>query len=447
VADTNNTIPLTLSGIPTAIYVASAGTNKIYVVAQDADGNFIVGAGAPTFTAAKTAGTAVAAITQPTASAPNLVTFALASPAPTPGTETIGVTASFPSGTNACAQTGAVCTLASAVTANYTSGTAFLANYNNSNLLGYSLPLTGASQSPAYNVGGINYYPYGGIGADANGDVFVAAYDTPGTLVEVSPPYSAVTASNTVPGEQTYGSIAAAPNGDVFVPSYGGTLQMYAPPYIGTPTSITTDLSSPYGAASDANSVIYVANSGNTTVSAYSSPYTGTPVVVSTSSAPYAVFVSGSKLFVGETSYVDVFTLPLTNGELPAAKLTVSNVEYGLATDASGNLWAGCYDGCADSTEGELYEFTTPFSTAETPAVKLPMPASGFSSYDITGVGVDKAGNVYVENGYGGADEGGLLEYTPPITSSSTPAVGVETGAMYYPWGMVLTGPQFTVTL
>ena len=56
-ASQSTLVPLTLSGIPTAIKVYSAGTDSVDVVAQDADGNLIV--------------------VQPTASHPNLISSAL----------------------------------------------------------------------------------------------------------------------------------------------------------------------------------------------------------------------------------------------------------------------------------------------------------------------------------------------------------------------------------
>ncbi len=106
-----------LSGIPTAINVSSAGTNTVNVLAQEADGNFIVGASAPTFTASASSGPAVATIVQPTASNPNRVSFVQASHS-VPGRENFSITASYPAGeSNACTQTGAVCTLPSAIAA------------------------------------------------------------------------------------------------------------------------------------------------------------------------------------------------------------------------------------------------------------------------------------------------------------------------------------------
>lgn len=452
-AGQNNIVPLGLSGIPTSILAfAGTATNSVYVVAQDADGNFIVGPGAPTFTATGS-GATVATITQPTATAPNTIAFAVASPAPAPGTETVNVTASYPSGeTSACSQAGAVCTLATPITVTYTGGTAFLANYENDNVIGFALPPTSNTQAASVTIPGVNDEPYWGIAVNSStGEVFSWGYSSPYTLVASSPPYTS-SVSNTSTGlVEPYGySIASvAPNGDLFIPEYpttNGAVGVLAPPYTGAVTAITNGIDDPYGVATDSSNNLYVANGGASTVTVYAPPYTGTPTTVATSAAPYGIYISGSNLFVGEHGKIDVFALPVNGSSTPSATFTFAGYFYTLATDPSGNLWAGCYETCAGSTEGEVNKFNKPFTTGESPSVSLTMPASGFTSYYVTGIAFDASGNLYVENGYGGSEEGGLLEYSGTITSSSTPAHGIETSNLYYPYGLVIAPPSFTVT-
>lgn len=450
-AGQNNVIPLTLSGIPTNIIASSAGQNAVYVLAQDVDGNFIVGAGAPTFTATGS-GATVATITQPTATAPNKIGFAVASPAPAPGTETVNVTASYPSGeTNACAQPGAVCTLAPPITVAYTDGTAFTANYEDNNVLGFTLPLTSNTQSPSVTISGVTYYPYWGIALGSSGEVFSWGYDPTDVIVSATPPYTSPV-SNTGSGiVEGYGYGAVAPNGDLFIPEYPtttGAVGILAPPYTGAVTAITTGIDYPYATATDSSSNLYVANEASSSVTVYAPPYTGAPITLSTSAAPYSVNVTSSNLFVGESGKIDVFTLPVSGSSTPAATFTIKGSYYSLATDPSGNLWAGCYQYCgaAGTTEGGVYEFTKPFTTGESASVSLPMPTAPFTSYYTVGVAFDASGNLYVDNGYGGAEDGGLLEYTGTITSSSKPTYGIETSNLYYPWGLVIAPPTFTVT-
>ena len=447
-ANQNNIVPLGLSGIPANIVALAGNTaNTVYVVAEDADGNFIVGSGAPTFTATKASGNAVAAITQPSSTAPNTIALAPASPA-VYGTETIGVTASYPTGqTNGCASSGAVCALAAPISVTNNDGTAFIANYEDDNTIGFSLPLTSNTQSPSFTFGALGY-PYGGVAVSGTGTLFTWGYSS-GSLLVSSPPYtnSTVTANATIGLSDSYWQGAVAPNGDVFIPEYPGAVAIEAPPYTGAATQLSTGVSDIYGAAADSNSNLYVANEGSDSVTVYAPPYTSVSATLATTSSPYGVVVSGSKLYVTEDDYVDIFTLPATSSSVPAATLSIAGYSYGAAAvDSKGNLWVACYESCLDATEGEIYEFATPFSTGEAPTVKFTMPAPGFTSYNPAGIGFDSTGNLYVQNYSGGAVGGGLLEYSGTISSSSTPAYGVETSAFYDPFGMAIAAGSFAVT-
>ncbi len=447
VANQNNVVSLTLSGIPTSIVVLSAGSDAVDVLAKDADGNFIVGAGAPTFTASQGSGPAVAAITQPSTSAPNRIAFAAASPV-VDGTESINITASYPTGeSNACTQSGAVCSLPSAVTVTQRGGTAMLANYSDGNVLGYSLPLTSSTQAPAETI------PLGNaflLTEDASGNVFAASYSNPATVIEIPPPYTNAVVTNSLGGNNPY-QIAVAPNGDLALANTSGSPgSLYPSPFSATaaPTAISASgLSTPYGVAFDASNNLYLGNQGSADVVMFAPPYSGTPVTVKTTALPYSLTISGNTLVVGESTAIDVFSLPLTGASTPAATLTngVSYV-YGTALDASGNLWVA-NDGGGAKSEGSIEEFTKPFTTGEAPAVSISMPVGGGStSYDPWGIGFDTSGNLYVTNVYGGGYDGGLLEFSPPITSSSTPAVAIEGTNLYDAYDLVITPPNFSVT-
>lgn len=435
-ANQTTTVPLTLNAIPADIIALAGKTStSVDVLAQDADGNFIVGPGAPSFTAAKASGSTIASITQPTASAPNTIAFAVASPEAY-GTETISVTASYPSGqTNGCVSESA-CTLATPITVS-NNEYAVIDNYDEDTVLGYALPLTGSSQTPAftYTVGG---YSYGGIGVNpANGDVFVMGYESPYDFAYIAPPYTSATINGQSGFDYVYGSLGVAPNGDVFAANYSDDeIGIFTPPYTGPATQISNAaISDPYATAADSNNVVYFGNDGTDTVAALASPYTGTAVTATTSSAPYSLTVSGSTLVVGGATTVDVFSLPLTQGEAPTATFTGMSDVYATAFDAGGNIWVACYS-CA--SDGEVFEYKKPFSNGESPSVTLTMPSD---VYYPVGIGFDTSGNLYVE----AYEDGNLLEYTGTITSSSTPSVNLSS-PIYYPMGMVMTPPVLTVT-
>jgi 6-phosphogluconolactonase len=445
-AGASNLVPLSLSGVPTKILVVPASATSVYAEAQDADGNFIVGSGAPTYTAAKTAGASVASITQPTASAPNTIAFAVPSPAPSPGTETIAITASFPAGqTNGCAQTGASCTASTSVTASYGS-TAFVTNDSDNNVLGFLLPLASASQQPTYTIS-TSQTPYV-IASDALGNLFVPGYGSTSIFQEFSPPYSGAAVTNSTGGGNDPYGVAVAPNGDVAVANHfsginANSVTLYVPPYTASPTKIGTLAAS--AVAFDSSNNLYVANS-NSTLSEYAPPYTGTPLTVNTSSTGYDAIVSGNKLFIAEGRDIDVFSLPITSTSTPSATLTTSGLATeGIAIDPSGNLWAASYNGGANS-DGFVAEFPTPFSTGESASVTLSAPFGSGTSYYTYDLAFDPAGNLYILNGEGGSNEGGLIEFTPPITSSSTPSVVNEGGEFYYLSYLTITPPVLSVT-
>jgi YD repeat-containing protein len=122
VAGANNLVPISLSGVPasftvtaqnnvttgsyaTGFTIAGMQAQTFIVNALDADGNIIVGVGAPTFAIAESSGSGWA-ITNPTTTAPNTLSI---TPANTQNNSaTLQITASFSDTT--CSLAGAVCT-------------------------------------------------------------------------------------------------------------------------------------------------------------------------------------------------------------------------------------------------------------------------------------------------------------------------------------------------
>ena len=284
---------------------------------------------------------------------------------------------------------------------------------------------------------------------DASGNLWAAGYPS-GPLVEYTPPYTGSAAVSNANGLSTPYGIATAPNGDVFVANAGspGSVSLYAPPYTSAPVSITNGVSEPYAVAVDANNNLYVGNYGNSLVLEFSPPYTGAPVSVALSSAPTALLVAGSKLFVGENADVDVFTLPVNGASTPAVTISSGIADaYGLALDSSNDLFVSNENGGGSST-GTVEEFKAPLSGGESPSATISFPlGSGYTSYAPYGIAFDAAGNLYVSNAEGGSNEGGLLEFSPPFSNTSTPAAGIESSNLNYPYYIEITSPQtLTVT-
>lgn len=412
-----NQVPLTLSGIPAEIDATVATSTSFTVVAKDAVGNAIVGPGAPSFTASKTSGSTVVSIVQPTKLSPNTVTVALASPRPVDGsTETIGITASYAAGlTNACAQSGAVCTLSDAVTAQAPRQLIFVTNYTSDNVLGFQVPFSSSSEEPAYTLSTSSPFA---MTADAAGNLFVPGYSASGPLYEFKPPYASAAVTNTNSAfNQTRGA-AVDSHGNLFFSNNNlNTVSEVEPPYTGAPVTISAGVASPQGAAVDtANSnTLYVGNSNGSTLGVYeSSDYSTQAYSVALTSPAYdGMLIANGKLFVGENAAVDIFTLPITSNT--PAKITISanlSTIPGVAVDSHGNLFVANYD------NNQVLEYTTPFSNGESPAATI---TSGIASP--WSLSFDALGNLYVVNVAGGSGHlGSIAQFGPPFSNSSTPA-------------------------
>ncbi len=270
-----NNLPITLGGVPATVAVlSSAGTisgnaltgfvlpkaqsGKMSVLGVDADGNYILGPGAPTVSLTTSDATQFT-VSTPTASAPNLFTIANASSNPAGALLTVTVTPTTASG-------AAPLTAAADIFSG--SATLYVVNYGNSTMMAYDSQGTQQTLTGTFpnliDPAGIAYDP-------ANGWLYVA--NNAGNTV---------TAYNAQGTQQSLGgwsgligpySIAYDPvNGWLYVANYqGSTVTAYNAQ--GAQQSLTgtfPNLHGPQGIAYDpANGWLYVANYQGNTVTAY----------------------------------------------------------------------------------------------------------------------------------------------------------------------------------
>jgi len=440
----NNVVPLTLSGIPAQVLPNYAGNGQFYVAALDVDGNYIIGPGAPTFSVAKSSGSTVVSITQPSTTAPNA--FELS--ATTDGSETLTITAGYGSGeTNGCAQPGAVCSTSFSVT-----GTqyVFFTNEDDSNILGFVVPFTSATASPIFT--GSAYYPENAITIDASENVFYAGDEYTAVPVdEISPPYTGSPVAGPSVSGYVYG-LAVGSNGDLFVLSYDNeAVYVYAPPYTGSAiATITAGIDDAESIALDANNDLFVGNDGSTAnITEYAPPYTESTATATISTTvgttiyyPETLFFDASgDLWLADESDSSVLEYTPTIGSSSTPAVTITN---GIGEpscpgvfDASGNLFIANYS--ADTI------------TEYTKASGYSLAATITDDFEPCGLVMDKAGDLYSVNDTNttGSGEGAILEFTPPYSGSSAPVYQVSTG-VYYPYdahAVITNSVNLTVSL
>lgn len=249
----------------------------------------------------------------------------------------------------------------------------------------YTLPVT-SSSVPTGTVTGLGDPRE--IYADAKGRVFVPLDDDGHDGVTVDVFQSPVTSSSLPAYTLTtthaeIEDVAEDATGSLYVSSDAGTtccIDVFTGPVSGTRAapSFTIDangvspngLGDPYGLTFDSSNDLYV--SSDDSIIEYTPPITtaSTPAAnVTPNQNNYGILVDSSgRVFVANATAngdVAVFTQPFTNASSPAFNITLTGVSiYGMAFDASGNLWAV-------DAGGNLWEVSAPISASSTGAVIL----------------------------------------------------------------------------
>jgi hypothetical protein len=472
VAGTSNSVALTLSGIPTSIVVSSPSTTirgsqldgftvygttarALLVNALDADGNIIVGPGAPSFSASVASGTGTwLPSATPAPTTPN--TLAIQPPGTNGAAASVNITASYSDGT--CSLTGAVCSASIRMTNDIQR--LYVTQGSNAAVACYDLPFTGAAGACAFTPPSTSYpyYEQTGIAVGPNGQVYVAecnqgcngasnppdgfsVYDRSGNLIA-----SKLDASGSHAVFNNPVAIAVDKNGNVAVANAGyysqatfgsgaNSVVLFAPGSSAPSQTIALppgNAGQPYALAFDAAGDLIVATVTN--VMQYATPLTS-PTVAQTfgfGGQSFALDPLGTVFLGGPNGWS--YAYPAAGGYgTTLFTVTPGSPRYALieaaAFDPQENLYVGeCGATCGNTYPHEalgVYPQTSwqscssaaPCYSGVTPPIEIAV--SGRSD----GIVVDAFGNVY----------DGLLSisnyqyyfsldvFTAPVTNASTP--------------------------
>jgi hypothetical protein len=367
-----------ISGQAVTVYrlLGGGSAGQFTITAKDADGNVLVGGGAPTFSANATGGfTASTSGNTVTVFAPatntkqsGTLTFNAVSPAcadPTakcttsvqiafdqvlavvdPGAGSVYV---WPIGAATPVATITIGINAPTSVAFASNGTLFVGNNGNSTVTAYAPPYTSAPQTISASVSN----PYA-LAVDAQNDLIVLNAGTGKTTI-YPPPYT--TAAPVALGVATGpGALALDANQNLWVLSAANYLARYAPPYAVSTldrlirTSTGAPLNGAQGLAFDSTGRLYVANTGSNTVLRFDPPYNNqTPDATIPSTGgqamtqPVSVFVGlGDVVLAGSQDGLDTYT----STGAPIALITGPLYKpHGMTMDQDGTVWAATTSG------------------------------------------------------------------------------------------------------
>lgn len=204
-------------------------------------------------------------------------------------------------------------------------------------------------------------------------------------------------------------------SGNLFVASQTGSVTEYTPPYVNPPTVISQGVIHPQALALDPHGNLFVANgSGSNTVTEYQPPYNTAPSVTITAGINDPVSIGldgGSNLFVVNQA-ANTVTEYASPYKKPSATVTEGlSAPSSLAIDGHGNLFVANLN----STPNSVVEYTPPFSLSSTPAVTI---ANGVNEQGAIGLG--GSASLFVPNQ--GANN--VTEYVAPYTGTPTTITG-----------------------
>jgi hypothetical protein len=421
-AESDNVIAIVLSGIPHALQIAAgapamhesgalaftlygSAAQQVIVTALDADGNTIVGPGAPTYSASWEYGNGWSAAT-PSSTSPN--TIAITPSGVNGSTAAFVVVATYADAT--CSQSGALCEVEFTIKNDIQTLFVANSNYASSTVTEYAPPYTG---TPTTISSGVNQPT--GLGLNSAADLFVTNEDGPNVTM-YAPPYTGV--PTTISSGVDYPTaLVFDPLGNLFVANYDGpTVTVYAPPYNGAPTTISNGVHIPWALVLNGAEDLFVADY-NGSVTEYAPPYTGSPLVtISGVVEPIALALDGAgDLFVASSADNEVFEYapPYTGAAITTISTGVQDPDA-LLLDGAGDLFV--------ANNSTVTEYAPPYTGS-------PTTISSGVAYPAA-LAIDAAGNLFVAN------SSTVTEYAPPYTGAPLATI---TNGVHVPVKLLLT--------
>jgi hypothetical protein len=453
-----NTIAIALSGIPVQLvltpltplttangsasyHLVGAGKHPFLVAALDADGNVIVGSGAPTFTIAAPTGALTASAVQPTTASPNQFSFIPPTTFGT-GTATFAVAATYAGQpTDGCAQPGAACGPVNVVIDMVRA--IVVANCGTSPP-GALSPCPGGADSiaiyadggasPLQTITGAAISSPQNVVADTAGNIFVynAGF---GTLGGTTQEFLAPTFTPGPTINSRGGTMAIAGDGTLYLADrYNNSdlINVYRPPYTGPPVASWDPASGsfaiPEAMVIAPNGDLWVDDSYNAQIWKYSAPVNGTPsptVTLTQTQFPFSIALDPSgNLFAGAWHYgVDMYPAPIANSTFTI--ITKSPwMMRALVSDNAGNLYAMAYSTSSSTPPTALFAlpagsttWSAPIQIAAADQTVVGSGASGAGVLSFLGLG---AGGIYVTNRAGNSIDEFNFGLTAKIYSITT---------------------------
>ncbi|GAC1406018.1 MAG: hypothetical protein NVSMB64_11370 [Candidatus Velthaea sp.] len=411
-----NKVFLTLDGIPRSVHISSPSqavrispksdsitfyglaSQTIQLDALDADGNTIVGPGAPAFNLVSNGGFTVKTMPGSTN------TFTLVPPGVHKSNAVLSVTAVSPA--LGCSEPSAACT--ATVTVQNNVQTLFVATAGPpvgtagpaSAVQALVAPYT-TSRTTLMFPGG-NVLKVTSLAANAAGDCIVGIVNQgiESGVFRYVPPYKNIA---TVIGTFSYLETPIASvfdaQGDLFVAKQGApdSVFEYGPTSSGPLATVTGSVKTPVAVAADAAANLYVANAEDNTVREYAPPY-GAPLITIGKGMgienPTALAIDATgRLFVENVHTLTTYS-PIDTITTPTTTPMQGGTLKGLAIDALGNVFVGV-------AGGPVLEYAPPYTNP-------PIAAIGSGTQGLT---VDGAGDLFV------IVNKSVLEYAPPYNT------------------------------